>query len=43
MRIKVYDNKTKIDGDYIINKIVISLGYNGTMQIMANKVPIRLF
>lgn len=43
MRIKVYDNKTKIDGDYIVNKIVISLNYNGTMQIMASKAPIRLF
>lgn len=43
MRIKVYDSKTKIDGDYIVNKIVISLNYNGTMQVMASKAPIRLF
>ena len=42
-KISVYDEKTKINGEYIINKIVISLAYNGTMQIMANKVPIRLF
>ena len=43
MRINVYDEKTKINGDYIVNKIVISLAYNGTMQIMASKAPIRLF
>lgn len=42
-RISVYDDKTKINGEYIVNKIVISLAYNGTMQVMANKVPIRLF
>ena len=43
MRISVFDNKTKINGEYIINKIVIPLGYNGQMQIMATKAPIRLF
>ena len=43
MRINVYDEKTKINGDYIVNKIVISLAYNGTMQIMASKAPVRLF
>ena len=43
MKISVYDEKTKINGEYIVNKIIISLNYNGTMQIMANKAPIRLF
>lgn len=43
MRINVFDAKTKINGDYIINKIVIPLGYNSQMQIMATKAPIRLF
>lgn len=43
MKISVFDNKTKINGEYIINKIVIPLGYNGQMQIMATKAPIRLF
>lgn len=43
MRISLYDDKAKINGEYIVNKIVISLTYNGTMQIMANKAPIRLF
>ena len=43
MRISVFDDKANINGEYIVNKIVISLAYNGTMQIMANKAPIRLF
>lgn len=43
MKISVFDNKTKINGEYIVNKIVIPLGYNGQMQIMATKAPIRLF
>ena len=42
-RIGVYDEKTKINGEYIINKIVITLNYNGTMQIMATKAPTRLY
>ena len=43
MRISVYDEKTKINGEYIVNKIVIPLNYNGTMQVMATRAPIRLF
>jgi hypothetical protein len=31
MRISAYDEKAKINGEYIVNKIVISLAYNGTM------------
>jgi hypothetical protein len=42
-RISVYDEKTKINGEYIVNKFVITLNYNGTMQIMATKAPTRLF
>lgn len=42
-RISVYDEKTKINGEYIVNKTVITLNYNGTMQIMATKAPTRLF
>ena len=42
-RISVYDEKTKINGEYIVNKYVITLNYNGTMQIMATKAPTRLF
>ena len=43
VRISVCDNKTKINGEYIVDKINISLGYNGTMTISATKAPIRLF
>lgn len=43
VRISVYDNKTKINGEYIVNKIVIPLSYNGTMQVMATKAPLRLY
>ena len=43
VRIKAFDEKSGINGEYIINKIVVPLGYNGTMQIMATKAPIRLF
>lgn len=42
-RISVYDEKTKINGEYIIDKMVITLNYNGNMQIMATKAPTRLF
>ena len=43
VKISVFDEKSGINGQYIINKIVVPLGYNGTMQIMATKAPIRLF
>ena len=36
-RIYLYDNKTNLSGDYIISKMTIPLGYNGTMQITATK------
>ena len=41
-RINVYDAKSNINGEYIINKMTIPLGYNATMQIMATKAPIKL-
>ena len=31
------------DGDYIVNKIVMPLNYNGTMQVMATKAPLRIY
>ena len=43
MRISAYDEKSKINGEYIVNKITVPLNYNGTMQIMATKAPVRLF
>ena len=36
-RIYVYDQKTGIDGDYIVSKITLPLAYNGTMSITATK------
>ena len=42
-RIKVLDEKTGINGEYIIEKMTIPLGYNGTMSITAIKAPIRLY
>lgn len=42
-RISVFDEKSKINGEYIINKITIPLNYNGTMSISATRAPIRLY
>lgn len=36
-RIHLFDEKAKLNGDYIISKITIPLTYNGTMQITATK------
>ena len=36
-RIYLFDEKTNLNGDYIISKITIPLTYNGTMQITATK------
>lgn len=36
-RIYLYDETTKLQGDYIISKITIPLQYNGTMSITATK------
>ena len=36
-RIHLFDDKTNLNGDYVINKITIPLTYNGTMQITASK------
>ena len=42
-RILVKDDKTGIDGEYIIHKLTIPLTYNGTMSIQASKAPERLY
>ena len=42
-RINVYDDKTNINGEYIVNRITIPLMYNGTMSITANKAPERIY
>lgn len=36
-RVHITDKDTKLDGDYIINKITIPLAYNGTMSLTATK------
>lgn len=36
-RIYIYDEKTNIDGDYIVSQLSIPLTYNGTMSITATK------
>lgn len=36
-RIYIHDDKTNLDGDYIVSKITIPLTYNGTMSITATK------
>ena len=40
-RIYISDEKSKINGEYIMTKFTIPLTYNGTMSITANKAPDR--
>ena len=42
-RIYVHDEESKINGDYIIDKMTIPLTYNGTMSITATKAVERLY
>ena len=42
-RVYIYDEKSKINGDYIVSKISIPLTYNGTMSITATKAAETLF
>ena len=42
-RIYIKDDYSKINGEYIINKMTIPLSYNGTMSINATKAPERLY
>ena len=42
-KIYVRDDDNKIDGYYIVNKISIPLGYNGMMNITANKAIEKLY
>lgn len=43
VRIYVNDEKSKIQGEYIVNKLTIPLAYNGTMSITATKAPERIY
>lgn len=36
-RIYIHDEKTKLDGDYIVSRVSLPLSYNGTMSITATK------
>ena len=42
-RILITDKNSKIDGEYIVNRISYSLTHNGTMNIGATKAPTRLY
>ena len=42
-RIFVFDDKSSINGEYIIEKMTIPLTYNGTMSITAHKAVERLY
>ena len=43
VRVYVYDEKTGIDGEYVISKITLPLTYNGTMSLTATKAAETLF
>lgn len=42
-RIHIYNEDTKLNGEYIVNKITLPLAYNGTMSITATKVAESLY
>jgi hypothetical protein len=42
-RILVRDDKTGINGEYIVSKISLPLTYNGTMNISATKAVKRIY
>ena len=42
-RIFVKDNKSKINGEYIVSKISLPLTFNGTMQITATKAVAKIY
>lgn len=42
-RIYIRDDKSQINGEYIISRISIPLTYNGTMSITASKAPQRIY
>lgn len=42
-RIFVHDENSKINGEYIVNRITVPLAFNGMMSIQANKVTERIY
>lgn len=41
-KIYIRDEKSQINGEYIVSRLTVPLTYNGTMQITATKAPERL-
>jgi hypothetical protein len=37
-RVSVSDEKSKVDGEYIVTKVTVPLAYNGTMSLSTTKV-----
>lgn len=42
-RILVQDERSKVNGEYIVSKLTIPLAYNGMMSITATKAPTRIY
>lgn len=42
-KIQVRDEKSKINGEYVVSKISLPLTYNGTMSITATKAPQKIY
>ena len=42
-RVRLYDEKTRLDGEYVVSKITLPLAYNGTMSITATKAAESLY
>lgn len=43
VRVYVYDEKSNIDGEYVVSKITLPLTYNGTMSLTATKAAESLY
>lgn len=41
--IEIHNDEIKIHGNYVINKITVPLGYNGTMSISASKIAEKIY
>lgn len=43
VRVYIYDEKTGVDGEYIVSKITLPLTYNGTMSLTTTKAAESLY
>ncbi len=43
VRVYIYDEKTGVDGEYIVSKITLPLTYNGTMNLTTTKAAESLY